>query len=976
MQLRQNTDEKGQKGMRQRQAALVLVLAMLWVLAIAATANAYVAMRTETTLVDFDSGTFLYTGLLDLPEEEIDSVQLMPVGLAGDWSAANRTLPVRLANLGAVVSGNRIYVIGGTSSAQPARAEVYSYDVGPDGSLGAPQTRTALPEARAAAGVTVYDPDGPAPVIYVVGGFGVDWAAKNTVYRAAINPSTGGVGAWVQDSQVLPRALQVAPSVVHDGSLYVIGGWGGINYNVAFDKVYRAPIGPSGALGAFVETSPLPESLYNGVAIVYDGETTDTLYLIGGRNNDASTFKVYFADFLAGGGLTPWTLSEGNLPVHLYGHGGVYVRGQIILTGGVANSLDLSDGISSTVKAALVDPDNTTFRLYDWCENAPPDCTIGAWQTGALLPQVRALHASVAVGDYIYVLGGQDGDALVRDTIYVGSVDGAGAIYAPEGKYISDKFDLGQQAKLLRLEWDTTISRPDEMGLTMQYRYSLNGQDWLEGPAPVQSIDGANGIDIAGQPEDVVYFQYQANLSTTATTASPLLNSVKLYYEVPDPDLAVIKDTGNVISVALGSTLLYTITYANNGGWVAEDAVLTEYVPENATFDSSPGWQQVGDTNVYTLQLGDVQRGASGQATFQVRVNDEVPPHTYFITNRVAVDYPPMIDAYSNSIVDPIMDDNEYEFSNPLSFFTMTVSKDADPPPGSIVTPGSTIVYTVRYTNTGSVRASQTVLTDTLDPLGNYTVVSVSDPPDQQDGNIWTWDLGDLLARETGEVEITVQLGDLLPNNWLVANQAHLFSPLGDPYHTPVVTHTVMNLDAGGLPLNIVDLTVTDLVWGPVIPYAGAWPRFTAKVANIGTADALPVGDPPAGLWLALYIKPDASDPPLWPADHEWGYCLGGCTAETRPSYVGYLEQLPAGSEVEVVFEPLEPADPSALDYPAAGVYDVYVQVDVAFGGDNLYWGHYAEDDETNNLWQDTMMLVPMSGENNIYLPLVFKSAP
>jgi uncharacterized repeat protein (TIGR01451 family) len=817
---------------------------MLAVLAIAATASAYVARRTETTLGDFNSGTFSYTGLLDLPDEGIDSVQLMPVGLAGDWETANQTLPERLANLGAGISRERIYVVGGTDNSQNARSEVYSYDVGPDGALNPPQSQRGLPEGIAAAGVTISDPDGASPVLYVVGGFDTGFYAKNTIYRAPINPSSGEVGTWVQDGQLLPSPMESPAVAVHHDTLYIIGGWDSTSYpDVVLDKVYRAPIGASGALGELVETSPLPEPLYGGVAIVYDGEAIDTLYLIGGRSNLTSTYKVYFADILETGELTSWTLSEGNLPVHLYGHGGVYLRGEIILTGGVVNAVDRTDAISSTVKAALVDPTNTTFRLYDWCEDAPPDCTIGAWQTGALLPEDRALHGAGAVGDYLYVVGGQDSEGSVRDTIYFGSVDGAGAVYAPKGKYISGEIYLGQEATLLELEWDTTISRPEEMGLTLQYRYSLDGDDWVEWSAPVQSVDGIKSIEIAGQPEDVVYFQYQANLTTTATTASPLLNSVHLYYEVPDPDLEVIKDTGSVVNAALGTPLTYTITYRNNGGWRAEDAVLTETLPENTTFDGSPGWEQVGTSNQYTYQVGDVPRDGEGTVRFRVRVNDDVPPNTEHITNVVEIDYPPMLDAWDNWITDPNMDDNEYEFSNPLSI------------------------------------------------------------------------------------------------------------------------------------LRAVDLAITDLVWEPAATVAGMWPTFCLTVTNIGNADldAPPEGE--VGFWVELYIKPSPSEPPQWPSDHDWGYCLDGCTI-TRTQYVRDFNQpLLVGEEAGgLCFEPQVPEDPTALDFPVAGTYDVYAQVDVAFEGDSVYWGRYSEGNEDNNVVQNSMVLI--NADYQVYLPLILRSAP
>ena len=174
--------------------ALALVLAMWAVLAIATTANAFVARLTETTVSDFDSGIFRYTGLLDLPGEDIHSVQLLPVGLTGDWHTSAMTMPWPMANFGSVVSGDRIYVVGGTDDDQDVRKDVRSYDLGSDGALSGPHVQSELPEERAASGVTVHDPDGASPVLYVVGGFDADFSATNTIFRATINPTSGEVG--------------------------------------------------------------------------------------------------------------------------------------------------------------------------------------------------------------------------------------------------------------------------------------------------------------------------------------------------------------------------------------------------------------------------------------------------------------------------------------------------------------------------------------------------------------------------------------------------------------------------------------------------------------------------------------------------------------------------------------------------------------------------------------------------------------
>jgi uncharacterized repeat protein (TIGR01451 family) len=855
---------------RARRGALVLVLGLLCLLAAVATASAYVTQTTHTSLADFELGTFTYTSLVDLPG--VESVQLLPIGLEGEgWTFANRMLPDTLSNLVAVASDGRLYVGGGTKYDLSINDLVWSSVAAPDGSLGPWQAQPAMPTGRTAAGFAVHPLNATKSALYVVGGYVPDPEGgiiprpvlTNTIVRAQIDRSSGVLESWSEEAQQLPVAIQNPSVVVHDSSLYVIGGWDKESGGEIYNKVLYAPINTDGSLGAFVETSPLTATgLYYGLALVYEGATIDTAYFVGGVRNDTGqpTSMVQFADFLPGGGLSAWASpAEGNLPRTLWGHGGVYVPGsfefgEILLTGGIDGSAIETEGISSTVKVALVDP-NSSFRLYDWCQGASSEeCDIGAWQTGRLLDDNiaddgrRAFHVTVAEGDYAYVLGGQglsqDGTTLeARDTIFVGMVGDVEAMYSPQGEYESVEVDLLRPSTLLHLTWDTTISRVDQMSLTLEYRYRAEGGGWSDWSDPVNSLDGTNAISITSQtshPENIRYFQYRATLGTMSPIASPRLNSLQLFYDVPDPDLAVTKDTGWVITVPLGSNLTYNIRYENNGGWDAENVVLTEVLPDNTTFGGTPGWVQVGTSNVYTYQLGVVPWGENGTVPFEVVVNSQVPPETTHITNHVEIDYPAMVDLWDNIVVDPYMDDNVYEFSNEL--------------------------------------------------------------------------------------------------------------------------HIV----------KAVDLVVTDLVLVPEASLEGVWHEFKATVVNSGTLDALTWPDG-VGFRVELYIKPSPSDPPGWPSDHDGGYCLDAC-ATLRYQYVADVSQLLMGEPVEVWFESLN-VDPSP-DFPAAGTYDIYVQADVAFDGDSLYWGRFQESNEENNILKQTITLVPFNPDNFVYLPMVFRFAP
>lgn len=972
---------------RARRLVLALVLGLLGVLLMIMTANAYVAKKTQDSLLDFDRGRFFYTGLLDIPPD-IHSVQLLPVGLTGEWGYG-QPLPLPLADMGAAANDGVIYVVGGTTpegGQNKVHGGVYtSIMTGVKGALSPWFTEPALPAPRTGAAVAVYRREGGPSTIYVVGGLGTGhWPPTDTIYRAQIDNTTGHIlGDWTEDTTKVPEPLFYAAAVVYGDYLYVIGGTNGAE---SFDTVYYASINPAdGSLGSFSTTSPLlgPRStgLFDGYAIVYTGEVTDTLYYVGGMSIDPTpppgeesrfaTEEVYFADFLSGGALTAWTRSEGALPRPLYAHSGVLIRqGEILSTGGIQDPLDPFESFTSTVQAALVDPNNPSFRLFNWCDTVPhPEtCTIGAWLTGRLMPDVRALHGAVTGRGYVYVLGGQDGDQHIVDTVLFGTVNGAGAAYAPEGRYLSEVIDLEQPATLRQLMWHTTINHPGEMGLTMRYRTKVGGEVWSGWSVPQTGAALTNVIVPEVLPTNIRYVQYEVNFTTAITYESPLLNWVEIYYEVGDPDVAVTKTT-ELTTAQLSSPLTYTIRFTNTGDWVAENVVLTETLPEHTVYDGDSTWQQIDDTRVYTYLVDDLPRGASGSIAFPVRVKDrdQVPPNVYTITNRVDIDYPPMIDALGFAISDPITIDNSAVLETPLAFTALTVTKDAIPASGSIVTPGSSITYTLGYENIGRISVSEAILTDTFDHRESYTITAMSREPDVG-GNIWH--LGTLTPANEGQITIVVELANRLPNHWLLTNLAALSNPAGDPYQA-LVTHTVMNGHFSGsefVPDPIVDLAITDVHWVPAEPGAGQWPTFFATIVNSGTVHA---EDP---FWVELYIKPSPSDPPERPNDHDRGYCLGDCTVP--PYRRRYVEQVVDGLAVDgttvVRFENLN-EDPSP-DFPGVGAYDIYVQVDVSFSDPayHPYWGFYAEDYETNNIWEGSLLIE----QSRTYLPIISRGEP
>ncbi len=947
------------KGAASRRLALAFMLGLLAVLIVAVTANAYVTKKTRTTLADFDSGTFLLTGLLTIPPD-VESVQLMPIGLTGDWYPTT-SLPRPLYDMGTTSSRNFIYIVGGVDNNSDKRAEVYSAYITITGGIAAWVQQPSLPAPRTGAAVVIYPLAGTnTSVIYAVGGAGANGYSTSTVYRAIANDLTGQVGSWTLDGQPLLDELHYAGAVQQGGYLYVVGG---LHYTnppfeyYASDQVYYAAINPTtGALGPFQTGPALPQPVYRNMAVSYDG-TTDILYSIGGYDNVTSTYQVFFST-MSNGTPSAWTASAGDLPIHLYGHGGLQLSNQIYVTGGIANSVVPGQGISDTIKAALVDPNNPNFMLYDWCKGVlPPQCTIGAWQTGGLLPEVRAFHGTAAGHGYFYVIGGMDAELDESAAVYYGEINGAGALYAPEGQYRSYEINTDQPATIRRLTWGTTIGYPISMTLSMQYRYRSDTGDWSDWSAPVQSISGTNTIDISPPPANMHYFQYEADLTTVVSTASPLLDWVTVYYDVPDPEVGVWKDTGPVGAVRPGSYLSYTIYYTNFGGWVAESVVLTETLPDNTTYSPNcpTAWQQVGSSNLYTHQVGDVERGEGGIAHFCVDVvgQDELPLDVTTITNTVQINYPPMTDEFNQTITDPFLDNNTDQFTTTLLLYKLDLTKTAVPPAGAIVDPGDLITYTIQYTNSGRVEASHAIITDTFDPVNNCTVISITPPPTAPPSasGEYVWDLGALAPAQYGQIQMVVQVHESAPSNWPITNHAIIASPEGDPDLTDILTHTT-SIRPG------VDLTVLDVSWWRDPPPPSSKVEFWVTIANQGDQNA------PDYFGVEIYIKQGENAlPPEGPWDHDQGYCLNGCYT-LRPNYVHLVAYLNQGDATTVHYSGPD------LTFTDRTTYTVCAQIDMAFDAPEFdpWWGRYPEKDETNNIWCDTVVA---NGMWYVYLPVM-----
>ena len=221
------------------------------------------------------------------------------------------------------------------------------------------------------------------------------------------------------------------------------------------------------------------------------------------------------------------------------------------------------------------------------------------------------------------------------------------------------------------------------------------------------------------------------------------------------PDVMVTKTDGG-ITASPGDTVVYTLTYANVGNVGTANVVVTEFLPNNSTYDaasSTIGWTEVSP-GVFEFSIDTLAAGESGTIDFAVIVDDPLTPGvTQLVNNATIVD-----DGVSGADANP--NNNDAMDSTPLvAGPDLYVLKDDGQ---TVVRPGDALVYTINYGNNGTRGATGVVLTETL-PVGatfdaaNSTAGWVETAVGS---GLFELTVGPLLVGATGSADFAVVLDD------------------------------------------------------------------------------------------------------------------------------------------------------------------------------------------------------------------------
>lgn len=245
-----------------------------------------------------------------------------------------------------------------------------------DGALGEWRVDEPLSFFRRSAGVASWDSR-----LYVVGGHtGHAPYSTNTVDSAAINED-GSIGPSRELTATLAVRRHGTRAVARGGFLYVSGGFGENGSPLA--SVERAAIRSDGTLGTWELQSSHVDARGNH-ALVTAG---DYLYALGGGGSNSQVpQRVERARINLDGSLGAWELLPSLLTSGRSTHTAVAAGNYLYILGGT----HAYGTVYQSIERALIRPDGT----------------LGDWELTTPLSRPRHGHASVAFGQYIYVMGG------------------------------------------------------------------------------------------------------------------------------------------------------------------------------------------------------------------------------------------------------------------------------------------------------------------------------------------------------------------------------------------------------------------------------------------------------------------------------------------------------------------------------------------------------------------------------------------
>ncbi|WKZ25905.1 MAG: C39 family peptidase [bacterium] len=229
--------------------------------------------------------------------------------------------------------------------------------------------------------------------VYILGGArGLPSILLDEVVYAEIQ-SNGDITTW-NTTQKLPLKLSFGSAFIFDNSVYYVGGsTNGENQASSRNEIYKSTISvDDGSLGEWTLAGTLPVRLQRFSLYVHN----DKVAIIGGISNTGITNSVYLGTIDTNGLISSW-ITQPNLLFPNNRGSLTALNDNLVLIGGYSPSVT-----NKVVYAPILS-----------------NSSIGEWnESDAILPYTNCCSAVSTSGNYIYILGGHNGQNYTRNVLF------------------------------------------------------------------------------------------------------------------------------------------------------------------------------------------------------------------------------------------------------------------------------------------------------------------------------------------------------------------------------------------------------------------------------------------------------------------------------------------------------------------------------------------------------------------------------
>ncbi|HET7320083.1 MAG TPA: hypothetical protein VFI84_00680 [Candidatus Saccharimonadales bacterium] len=296
--------------------------------------NAFTTARWEHTSIAYNGYLYIIGGCSDsgcgVFNNDIQYCAFSSSGSVGGCTRQTSAFTSARGGHTSVVYNGYLYIIGGNAGGT-LQNDIQYCPLNTNGSVGAcTQQTNAFTTARWEFASVVYN-----GYLYIVGGYGSGGVIQNDIQYCPLN-ANGSVGACTRQTNAFTSARYGFASVVYNGYLYIIGGYDNVTQ---YNDIQYCPLNSNGSAGTCTQQT---NAFTTGRAYLSSTVNGNLLYIIGGQGG-SNWNDIQYCPLNSNGSAGTCTQQTNAFTTGRYGHTSIINNGYLYIVGGIQSSTPLND---------------------------------------------------------------------------------------------------------------------------------------------------------------------------------------------------------------------------------------------------------------------------------------------------------------------------------------------------------------------------------------------------------------------------------------------------------------------------------------------------------------------------------------------------------------------------------------------------------------------------------------------------------